>query len=188
MKRHRISPFDILKFNVRIASNIETRINNIQKDGAFIMDLTKKEKNALVSILKTEMIEVKDLIVDEEISKKRPRYGEHPKRGRCHAMQLGARSLMYALFQARHEVVGLDGFRGEAVILPPRSQCCTDGEARRNHLFELGVVDGQQRFARCAEQLICQGEAQHSSAGQRTGGDLLFHFNPCLSRASRPAA
>ncbi len=70
MKRHRISPFDILKFNVRIASNIETRINNIQKDGAFIMDLTKKEKNALVSILKTEMIEVKDLIVDEEISKK----------------------------------------------------------------------------------------------------------------------
>lgn len=70
MKRHRISPFDILKFNVRIASNIETRINNIQKDGAFIMDLTKKEKNALVGILKTEMIEVKDLIADEEISKK----------------------------------------------------------------------------------------------------------------------
>lgn len=70
MKRRRISPFDILKFNVRIASNIETRINNIQKDGAFIMDLTKKEKNALVGILKTEMIEVKDLIADEEISKK----------------------------------------------------------------------------------------------------------------------
>lgn len=70
MKRRRISPFDILKFNVRIASDIETRINNIQKDGAFIMDLTKKEKNALVGILKTEMIEVKDLIDDEEISKK----------------------------------------------------------------------------------------------------------------------
>lgn len=70
MKRRQISPFDILKFNVRIASNIETRINNIQKDGAFIMDLTKKEKNALVGILKTEMIEVKDLIADEEISKK----------------------------------------------------------------------------------------------------------------------
>lgn len=70
MKRHRISSFDILKFNVRIASNIETRINNIQKDGAFTMDLTKKEKNALVGILKTEMMEVKDLIADEEISKK----------------------------------------------------------------------------------------------------------------------
>lgn len=70
MKRHQISPFDILIFNVRIASNIETRINNIQKDGAFIMDLTKKEKNALVGILKTEMIEVKDLIADEEMSKK----------------------------------------------------------------------------------------------------------------------
>ena len=70
MKWRRISPFDILKFNVRIASNIEMRINNIQKDGAFIMDLTKKEKNALVGILKTEMIEVKDLIADEEISKK----------------------------------------------------------------------------------------------------------------------
>lgn len=70
MKRHRISPFDILKFNVRIASNIEMRINNIQKDDAFIMDLTKKEKNALVGILKTEMIEVKNLIADEEISKK----------------------------------------------------------------------------------------------------------------------
>ena len=70
MKRHLISPFDILKFNVRIASNIETRINNIQKDGAFVMDLTKKEKNALVGILKTETIEVKDLIANEEISKK----------------------------------------------------------------------------------------------------------------------
>ncbi len=70
MKRHWISPFDILKFNVRIASNIETRINNIQKDGAFVMDLTKKEKNALVGILKTEMIEVKDLIADEEMDKK----------------------------------------------------------------------------------------------------------------------
>lgn len=70
MKRRRISPFDILKFNVRIASNIETRINNIQKDGAFVMDLTKKEKNALVGILKTEMIEVKDLIADEEMDKK----------------------------------------------------------------------------------------------------------------------
>ncbi|WP_455938254.1 hypothetical protein [Gemella morbillorum] len=34
------------------------------------MDLTKKEKNALVGILKTEMIEVKDLITDEEMSKK----------------------------------------------------------------------------------------------------------------------
>ena len=70
MKRRRISPFDILKFNVRIASNIETLINNIQKDGAFVMDLTKKEKNALVGILKTEMIEVKDLIADEEMDKK----------------------------------------------------------------------------------------------------------------------
>lgn len=70
MERHQVSSFDILKFNVRIASNIETRINNIQKDGAFIMDLTKKEKNALVGILKTEMIEVKDLIADEEMGKK----------------------------------------------------------------------------------------------------------------------
>ena len=70
MKRRWISPFDILKFNVRIASNIETWINNIQKDGAFIMDLTKKEKNALVGILKTEMNEVEDLIADEEMDKK----------------------------------------------------------------------------------------------------------------------
>lgn len=70
MERHQVSSFDILKFNVRIASNIETRINNIQKDGAFIMDLTKKEKNALVGILKTEMNEVEDLIADEEMDKK----------------------------------------------------------------------------------------------------------------------
>lgn len=70
MQRHQVSSFDILKFNVRIASNIETRINNIQKDGAFIMDLTKKEKNALVGILKTEMNKVEDLIADEEMDKK----------------------------------------------------------------------------------------------------------------------
>lgn len=34
------------------------------------MELTKKEKNALIGILKTEMIEVKDLIADDEMSKK----------------------------------------------------------------------------------------------------------------------
>ena len=103
-------------------------------------------------------------------------------------MQLGARSLMYALLQACHEVVGLDGLRGEAVVLPPCGQRSADGEAGRDHLLELGIVDGQYGLARCAEQLICQGEAKHSSASQSTGGDLLFHISLFLSRASRPAA
>lgn len=94
---------------------------------------------------------------------------------------------MYFFLDFRHECISLDGFRGEAVVLPPCGQCCADGEAGRDHLFELGIVDGQQRLARYTEQLICQGEAQHSSAGQSTGGDLLFHVSSCLSRASRPA-
>lgn len=92
------------------------------------------------------------------------------------------------ILQAVHPLITFDGGGGKAVVLPPCGQRSADGKPGGDHLFELGIVDGQQRLARCTEQLICQGEAQHSSAGQSTGGDLLFHFNPCLSRASRPAA
>ena len=88
-------------------------------------------------------------------------------------MQLGARSLMYALLQACHEVVGLDGLRCEAVVLPPCGQRSADGKPGRNHLFELGIVDGQQRLARCTEQLICQGEAQRCGTGDGADGDLV---------------
>lgn len=92
------------------------------------------------------------------------------------------------ILQAVHPLITFDGGGGKAVVLPPCGQCCTDGEAGGDHLFELGIVDGQHGLARCTEQLICQGEAQRCGTGQSTGGDLLFHFNPCLSRASRPAA
>ena len=95
--------------------------------------------------------------------------------------------LLHALPQPLKLSVSLNGLLGEGVVEPPVDQCRHGGEAGGDELFELGVVDGQQRLTRCAEQLICQGEAQHSSAGQSTGGDFLFHVSPCLSRASRPA-
>lgn len=91
------------------------------------------------------------------------------------------------ILQAVHPLITFDGGGGKTVVLPPCGQRSTDGKPSRDHLLKLGIVDGQQRLTRCAEQLICQGEAQHSSAGQSTGGDFLFHVSPCLSRASRPA-
>ena len=86
----------------------------------------------------------------------------------------------HSLFHPCHKCIRFDGLRGEAVVLPPCGQRSADGEAGADHLLELGVVDGQYRLARCAEQLICQGEAQHSSAGQSTGGDLLFHISSLM--------
>ena len=65
---------------------------------------------------------------------------------------------MYALLHPRHECICLDGLRGEAVVVPPCGQRSTDGNPSRDHLLKLGIVDGQQRLTRCAEQLICKGE------------------------------
>ena len=65
---------------------------------------------------------------------------------------------MYALLHPRYECIRLDGLGGEAVVLPPCGQRSADGKPGRNHLFELGALDGQQRLARCTEQLICKGE------------------------------
>lgn len=96
--------------------------------------------------------------------------------------------LLHALLQPLKLGVSLNGLLGEGIVEPPVDQRRHGGEAGGDELFELGALDGKQRLARCAEQLICQGEAQHSSAGQGAGGDLLFHISPCLSRASRPAA
>ena len=87
----------------------------------------------------------------------------------------------HSLFHPCHECIRLDGLRGEAVVLPPCGQRCADGEAGADHLLELGVVDGQYRLARCAEQLICQGEAQRCGTGQSTGGDGTVGNDMCVN-------
>ena len=78
---------------------------------------------------------------------------------------------LHTLPQSLKLGVSLNGLLGEGIIEPPVDQRRHGGEAGGDELLELGIVDGQQRLARGAEQLICQGEAQHRSAGQSTGGD-----------------
>lgn len=96
--------------------------------------------------------------------------------------------LVHALPQPLKLSIGLNGLLGEGVVEPPVDQRRHGGEAGGDELLELGIVDGQQRLAQSAQDLVDEGQSQHSSAGQSTGGDLLFHVSPCLSRASRPAA
>ena len=84
------------------------------------------------------------------------------------------------ILQAVHPLITFDGGGGKAVVLPPCGQCCTDGEAGGDHLFELGIVDGQHGLARCTEQLICQGEAQRCGTGQSTGGDGTVGNDMCV--------
>ncbi len=90
-----------------------------------------------------------------------------------HAMQVLAGLSLHALPQPLKLGIGLNSLLGEGIVEPPLHQRRHGGEAGGDHLFELGVVDGQQRLARCAEQLICKGEAQRCGAA-RVPAEIFF--------------
>lgn len=69
MLNFKLDAFDKYKICARIWSNIEAQINIIQKVGVWKMDLTKKEKKVLAGILKTEIMELNDLIDSESIKR-----------------------------------------------------------------------------------------------------------------------
>ena len=73
--------------------------------------------------------------------------------------------LSLLLLQAGHEVVGLDGLRGEAVVVPPAGEGGGNGQAAGNELFQLGALDGQHGLAHGAEHLIGQGQRQRCGPG-----------------------
>ena len=89
--------------------------------------------------------------------------------------------LSLLLLQAGHEVVGLDGLRGEAVVVPPAGEGGGNGQAAGNELFQLGALDGQHGLAHGAEHLIGQGQRQRSGAGQGGCGNLVMGHSQYLS-------
>ena len=84
----------------------------------------------------------------------------------CSGALCSFKRLSLLLLQAGHEVVGLDGLRGEAVVVPPAGEGGGNGQAAGNELFQLGALDGQHGLAHGAEHLIGQGQRQRSGAGQ----------------------
>ena len=90
----------------------------------------------------------------------------------CSGALCSFKCLSLLLLQAGHEVVSLDGLRGEAVVVPPAGEGGGNGQAAGNELFQLGALDGQHGLAHGAEHLIGQGQRQRSGAGQSGCGNF----------------
>ena len=99
----------------------------------------------------------------------------------CSGALCSFKRLSLLLLEAGHEVVGLDGLRGEAVVVPPAGEGGGNGQSTGNELFQLGALDGQHGLAHGAEHLIGQGQRQRSGAGQGGCGNLVMGHSQYLS-------
>ena len=99
----------------------------------------------------------------------------------CSGALCSFKRLSLLLLQAGHEVVSLDGLRGEAVVVPPAGEGGGNGQAAGNELFQLGALDGQHGLAHGAEHLIGQGQRQRSGAGQSGCGNFVMGHRQYLS-------
>ena len=99
----------------------------------------------------------------------------------CSGALCSFKRLSLLLLEAGHEVVGLDGLRGEAVVVPPAGEGGGNGQAAGNELFQLGALDGQHGLAHGAEHLIGQGQRQRGGAGQGGCGNLVMGHSQYLS-------
>ena len=75
------------------------------------------------------------------------------------------------VLQVVHVLITFDGCRGKAVIVPPADQCGDDGRTGGDQLLQLGRLDGQDRLAAGAQQLVGQGQQQAGGAGDGASGD-----------------
>lgn len=69
------------------------------------------------------------------------------------------------LLQTGQVLVGLNGFGGEAVVLPPVHQRRCHRDAGAYQLLQLFGLDGQHGMAGTAQQLVGQGQRQRGGAG-----------------------
>ena len=87
---------------------------------------------------------------------------------------------MYALPQPLKLGVSLNSILGEGIVELPVDQRRHGGEAGGDELFELGALDGQHGLACGAQDLVDEGQSQHSGAGDggsgdSAGGDTCVH-------------
>ena len=66
---------------------------------------------------------------------------------------------VHALLQLLQIAVRRQRLFGERIVLPPRPDGRRRGQACRHPLLQLCAVNGQQRLAAGAEDLVCQGRA-----------------------------
>ena len=92
--------------------------------------------------------------------------------------------LVHTLPQPLKLSIGLNGLLGKAVIEPPVDQRRHGGEAGGDELLELGAVDGQQGLACGAQDLVDEGQSQHSGAGQGGTGDGAGSGDMCVHEMS----
>ena len=59
----------------------------------------------------------------------------------------------------------------EGIVEPPVDQRRHGGEAGGDELLELGALDGQHGLAQSAQDLVDEGQSQHSGAGDGGSGD-----------------
>ena len=87
----------------------------------------------------------------------------------------------YALLAALILLIACQCGLREGIVEPPVDQRRHGGEAGGDELLELGAVDGQQGLAQSAQDLVDEGQSQHSGAGEggsgngAVGGDMCVH-------------
>ena len=69
-------------------------------------------------------------------------------------------------------LVGPDGRRGEAVVLPPGGQGGGHRQAGGHQALQLSVLNGQDRLAGRREDLVGEGQGQAGGAGDGTDGNV----------------
>ena len=84
---------------------------------------------------------------------------------------------MHAVFLLLVDLIGGQGGLGEGVVLPPGDQRGHGGAACGDQLLQLFAVDGQQRLAAGAQQLIGQRQQKHHIA------DNDFSYDPEIEKA-----
>lgn len=87
---------------------------------------------------------------------------------------------VHALLQLLQIAVRRQRLFGKGVVLPPCPDGRRRGQARRHPLLQLCAVNGQQRLAAGAEDLVCQGQAQHGGACHGAGGNVVVLRDVCV--------
>ena len=92
--------------------------------------------------------------------------------------------LLHALPQPLKLSIGLNGLLGEGIVEPPVDQRRHGGEAGGDELLELGALDGQHGLAQSAQDLVDEGQSQHSGAGDGGSGNGAGGDDMCVHGVS----
>ena len=96
----------------------------------------------------------------------------------CYAVMAGLS--LHTLPQPLKLGVSLNGLLGEGVVEPPVDQRRHGGEAGGDELLQSAALDGQHGLAQSAQDLVDEGQSQHSGAGDGGSGDSAGSGDMCV--------